>query len=204
MKIFCIAHNYPGHDKERPDGYGDNPVFFMKPDTALLRNNQPLYYPKFTQDLRCEVELVLRICRLGRGVSERFAHRYYSEVGVGIAFTAGDLQRECRQKGLPWEVCKSFDYSASVSAGFIALPELWDASAINFSLDLNGETVQQGSSGSMIFGFNRLTSYLSGFMTFRMGDLVFTGSPSSSVAVKIGDKLVAKLEEKAMLSVEIR
>lgn len=204
MKIICIAHSYPMPGGELPDGYAGNPVFFMKPDTALLRNNQPLYCPKFTQDLRCEVALVLRICRLGRSVSERFAHRYYSEVGVGIDFTAYDVLRECRQRGLPWEACKSFDNAAPVSAGFVALSALRDAADVKFSLDLNGKTVQQGSSGGMIFGFNRQISYISSYVMLRMGDLIFTGSPSESVAVKIGDKLVAKIEEKPMLTVEIK
>jgi 2-keto-4-pentenoate hydratase/2-oxohepta-3-ene-1,7-dioic acid hydratase in catechol pathway len=176
----------------------------MKPDTALLRNNQPLYYPKFTQDLRCEVALVLRIGRLGRSISERFAHRYYSEVGVGVDFTASDVQRECRQKGLPWEMCKSFDYSAPVSPEFVALSALRDVSDVRFSLDLNGKTVQQGSSRSMIFSFNRLTACISSYVMLRMGDLIFTGSPMESVPVKIGDTLVAKIEEKPMLTVEIK
>ncbi|MDR3187970.1 MAG: fumarylacetoacetate hydrolase family protein [Prevotellaceae bacterium] len=204
MKIICIAHNYPQARPEPPAGEAGNPVLFMKPDTALLRNNQPLYYPKLTQDLRCEVALVLRVCRLGRGVSERFAHRYYAEVGVGVDFTAGDVLRECRQKGLPWELCKAFDYSAPVSPELVALSALRDASDVRFSLELNGKTVQQGSSRSMVWGFNRLISYVSGYVILRMGDLIFTGSPSESVGVRIGDRLVAKLEEKSMLTVDIR
>ena len=204
MKIFCIAHSYFEHDREHPGGYADHPVFFMKPDTALLRNHQPLYYPKFTQDLRCEVALVLRVCRLGRSISERFAHRYYAEVGVGVDFTAYDLQREYRQKGLPWEMCKSFDYSAPVSPEFVPLSALQNAADVSFSLDLNGKTVQQGSSGGMIFSFNRLISCISSYVMLRTGDLIFTGAPSESVAVKIGDRLVAKIEEKPMLTVDIK
>jgi 2-keto-4-pentenoate hydratase/2-oxohepta-3-ene-1,7-dioic acid hydratase in catechol pathway len=204
MKIICIAHNYPEHDREQPGGYADHPVFFMKPDTALLRNNQPLYYPKFTQDLRCEVALALRVCRLGRSIRERFAHRYYADVGVGVDFTAFDVQREYRQRGLPWEMCKSFDYSAPVSPEFVPLSALRDAADIRFSLELNGKTVQQGSSGSMIFGFGRLISCVSSYVILRMGDLIFTGSPSESIPVKIGDRLVGKIEEKPMLTVEIR
>lgn len=204
MKIICIAHGYSGHGVARQDECAGHPVFFMKPDTALLRNHQPLYYPKFTQDLRCEVALVLRVCRLGRSISERFAHRYYAEVGVGVDFTAGDVQRECRQRGLPWEMSKSFDYSAPVSPEFVPLSALQNAADIRFSLDLNGKTVQQGSSGSLTFGFNRLISCISSYVMLRTGDLIFTGAPSESVAVKIGDRLVAKIEEKPMLTVEIK
>lgn len=204
MKIICIGHNYSEHNKELFGGYEGEPVFFMKPDTALLRNNQPLYYPKFTKDLQYEVELVLRISKLGRGVSERFAHRYFSEVGVGIDFTARDVQRECKEKGLPWEACKSFDYSAPVSPEFVEIASLPDASNIKFSLELNGKTVQQGCSADMIFGFNRIVSHVSGYVTLKMGDLIFTGTPSGVGAVKIGDVLTAKLEGKPMLTVEIR
>jgi 2-keto-4-pentenoate hydratase/2-oxohepta-3-ene-1,7-dioic acid hydratase in catechol pathway len=204
MKIICIGYNYSEHSKELLGENAGAPVFFMKPDSALLRNNQPLYYPKFTQDLQYEVELVLRICRLGRNISERFAHRYYTEVGVGIDFTARDVQRECRQKGLPWEVCKSFDYSAPVSPQFVELSALRDAADVRFSLELNGKTVQQGSSSEMIFGFNRIVSYVSGYVTLRMGDLIFTGTPPGVGAVKIGDTLVAKIEGTPMLTVEIK
>jgi len=204
MKIICIGHNYSEHNKELFGGYEGNPVFFMKPDTALLRNNQPLYYPKFTKDLQYEVELVLRIGKLGRGVSERFAHRYFSEIGVGIDFTARDVQRECKEKGLPWEACKSFDYSAPVSPEFVALTSLPDVANIKFSLELNGKTVQQGSSRDMIFGFNRIVSHVSDYVTLKMGDLIFTGTPSGVGPVRIGDVLVAKLEGKPMLTVEIK
>jgi 2-keto-4-pentenoate hydratase/2-oxohepta-3-ene-1,7-dioic acid hydratase in catechol pathway len=204
MKIICIGHNYAEHNKELFGGYEGNPVFFMKPDTALLRNNAPMYYPKFTQDLQYEVELVLRIGKLGRGVSERFAHRYFSEIGIGIDFTARDVQRECKEKGLPWEVCKSFDYSAPVSPEFVPLSSLPDVDNIKFSLELNGKIVQQGSSADMIFGFNRIVSHVSNYVTLKMGDLIFTGTPSGVGPVKIGDVLVAKLEGKPMLTVEIK
>jgi 2-keto-4-pentenoate hydratase/2-oxohepta-3-ene-1,7-dioic acid hydratase in catechol pathway len=176
----------------------------MKPDTALLRNNQPLYYPRFTQDLRCGVALVLRICRLGRSISERFAHRYYSEVGVGVDFTAHDVQLECIKKGLPWEACKSFDYSAPVSSKFVELSALRDAADVKFSLELNGKTVQQAGSSEMIFGFNRIVSHVSGYVTLRMGDLIFTGTPPGAGSVKIGDTLAAKIEGTPLLTVEIK
>ncbi|MDR0687368.1 MAG: fumarylacetoacetate hydrolase family protein [Prevotellaceae bacterium] len=200
MKIICIGYNYPERGGERAGA----PFFFMKPDTALLRNNQPLYYPKFTQDLQHEVALVLRICRHGRSIGERFAHRYYAEVGVGVDFTARDVQRECRQKGLPWEACKSFDYSAPVSPQLVEVSALRDAADVRFSLELNGKAVQQGSSSEMIFGFDRIVSYVSGYVTLSMGDLIFTGTPPGSGAVKIGDTLVAKIEGAPMLTVKIK
>ncbi|MDR3297208.1 MAG: fumarylacetoacetate hydrolase family protein [Prevotellaceae bacterium] len=204
MKIICIGHNYAEHNQELFGGYEGEPVFFMKPDTALLRNHQPLYYPRFTHDLQYELELVLRVCRLGRGIDQKFAHRYYSEIGLGIDFTARDLQRECKAKGLPWELCKSFDYSAPVSPEFVPMSTLRDPADIRFSLDLNGRTVQQGSSRNMIYGFDRIVAHVSSYVTLRMGDLIFTGTPAGVGAVSIGDVLVAKLEGREMLRVAIR
>ncbi|MDR1343258.1 MAG: fumarylacetoacetate hydrolase family protein [Prevotellaceae bacterium] len=204
MKIICVGYNYHGHSEVLPDGGAGNPVFFIKPDTALLRGNQPLYYPRFTQDLRCGVALALRICRMGRSISERFAHRYYAQVGVGVDFTAHDVQQECIKKGLPWEACKAFDYSAPVSPSFVELAALRDAADIKFSLELNGKTVQQAGSSEMIFGFSRIVSHVSSYVTLRMGDLIFTGTPPGDGSVKIGDTLVAKIEGTPLLSVEIK
>jgi 2-keto-4-pentenoate hydratase/2-oxohepta-3-ene-1,7-dioic acid hydratase in catechol pathway len=204
MKIICIGHNYAEHNHELFGGYEGDPVFFLKPDTALLRNHQPLYYPRFTSDLQYEVELVLRVCRLGRGIDQKFAHRYYTEIGIGIDFTARDLQRECKAKGLPWEVCKAFDYSAPVSPEFVPIATLRDPADISFSLELNGRTVQQGSSRSMIYSFDRIIAHVSTYLTLRMGDLIFTGTPSGVGAVCIGDALVAKLEGQEMLRVNIK
>ncbi|MGL4908395.1 MAG: fumarylacetoacetate hydrolase family protein [Bacteroidales bacterium] len=204
MKIICIGHNYAEHNKELFGGYTGAPVFFTKPDTALLRNNEPLYYPKFTQDLQYEVELVLRINKLGRCISEQFAPRYYSQIGIGIDFTARDVQRKCREEGLPWEVSKAFDYSAPVSPEFITLTNLAQPNDIHFSLDLNGQEVQQGRSSEMIFSFNQIIAHVSQYMTLKIGDLIFTGTPVGVGAVKIGDTLVAKIEGQTMLSVEIK
>jgi 2-keto-4-pentenoate hydratase/2-oxohepta-3-ene-1,7-dioic acid hydratase in catechol pathway len=204
MKIICIGHNYSEHNKELFGGYEGSPVFFMKPDTALLRNNAPLYYPKFTHDLQYEVELVLRICKLGRGVSEKFAHRYYDQVGVGIDFTARDVQRECKEKGLPWEMCKSFDYSAPVSPQLIPVEQIRDMGSINFSLTQNGNLVQHGNSRDMIFSFDKIVSYVSQFISLKIGDLIFTGTPSGVGAVAIGDVLTASIEGQEMLQVEIK
>ncbi|GHT11594.1 2-hydroxyhepta-2,4-diene-1,7-dioate isomerase [Bacteroidia bacterium] len=204
MKIICIGHNYAAHNRELFGGYKGNPVFFMKPDTALLRNNAPLYYPEFTQDLQYEVELVLRIHRVGRCIAPTFASRYYNEIGIGIDFTARDLQRTCKEQGLPWECCKSFDYSAPVSATFIPIANFADLKNINFSLTLNQNVVQQGNTADMIFDFDHIVSYISNFVTLKMGDLIFTGTPAGVGAVKIGDTLAASIEGQEMLRTSIK
>lgn len=204
MKIICIGHNYSEHNKELFGGYEGDPVFFMKPDTALLRNNEPLYYPNFTKDLQYEVEIVLRINKIGRSIEEKFARRYYNEIGIGIDFTARDLQGECKKKGLPWEVCKAFDYSAPISPEFLSVGNFDDLNNISFALSLNGETVQQGNTGNMTFKFDRIISYVSQFVSLKIGDLIFTGTPAGVGPVKIGDKLVASIEGRDMLTTEIR
>jgi 2-keto-4-pentenoate hydratase/2-oxohepta-3-ene-1,7-dioic acid hydratase in catechol pathway len=204
MKIICIGHNYAEHNKELFGGYRGNPVFFMKPDTALLRNNAAFYYPGFTRDLQYEVELVLRIAKIGRCISPKFASRYYREIGVGIDFTARDLQKECKEQGLPWECCKSFDYSAPVSPEFIPVEQFLNLRDIHFSLCRNNVLVQQGCSADMVFGFDNIIAHVSQYVTLKMGDLIFTGTPAGVGAVSIGDVLVAKIEEREMLRVEIK
>jgi 2-keto-4-pentenoate hydratase/2-oxohepta-3-ene-1,7-dioic acid hydratase in catechol pathway len=204
MKIICIGHNYSEHNKELFGGYEGDPVFFMKPDTALLRNNEPLYYPDFTKDLQYEVEIVLRINKIGRSIEEKFARRYYNEIGIGIDFTARDLQGECKKRGLPWEICKAFDYSAPISSAFLNIDDFNDLNNISFALSLNGKTVQQGNTENMIFKFDRIISYVSRFVSLKIGDLIFTGTPAGVGPVKIGDKLVASIEGRDMLTTEIR
>ncbi|MGL4364756.1 MAG: fumarylacetoacetate hydrolase family protein [Bacteroidales bacterium] len=204
MKIICIGHNYEKHNHELLGGYKGEPVFFLKPETALLRNHAPFYYPNFTQDLQYEVELVLRIDKLGRSISPKFAARYYTQVGIGIDFTARDLQAKARAEGLPWESSKAFDYSAPISPEFIALTDLPNPKDIQFSLELNGKEVQKGRSAEMIFDFDTIISHLSQYLTLKIGDLIFTGTPHGVGSVKIGDQLTARLEGKTMLSVEIK
>ena len=181
----------------------DVPVFFIKPDTALLRNNNAFYYPSFTNDLHYELEVVLKICRLGKSISERFANRYYSEVGLGIDFTARDLQKTCKEKGLPWEIAKAFDYSAAVSP-FIPKEELGDLTNLEFRLEKNGVVVQRGNTADMLFSFDKLISYVSGYVSFRIGDLLFTGTPAGVGSVVIGDRLTAYLGDRLMLDFLIR
>jgi 2-keto-4-pentenoate hydratase/2-oxohepta-3-ene-1,7-dioic acid hydratase in catechol pathway len=204
MKIICIGMNYAGHIKELSGEIPQNPVFFLKPETALLRNNQPFYYPDFTKNLHYETELVLRICRVGRSIPEQFATRYISGIGLGIDFTARDIQEECRKKGLPWEIAKGFDYSAPISPCFIPFGEFKDINNINFRLELDGKTVQNGNSSNLIFSFNRIISYISQYITLKIGDLIFTGTPDGTGTVEIGCNLKGYIEDKLMLDFNIK
>lgn len=207
MKIICIGKNYVEHIQEldHNSDIPSEPIFFMKPDTALLRNNEPFYLPDFSRDLQYETELVVRICRVGRAIEERFAHRYYEEVGLGIDFTARDLQRECVAKGLPWEVCKSFDYSAALSPRFLPLAGLGgDVQGLHFDMELNGEPRQAGDTSKMIFPVDRIVSYVSHFVTLKMGDLIYTGTPVGVGRLSPGDRITASLEGERLLDIEIR
>ncbi|MDR2026732.1 MAG: fumarylacetoacetate hydrolase family protein [Prevotellaceae bacterium] len=204
MKIICIGMNYARHIEEFAGETPLNPVFFLKPETALLRNNQPFYYPDFTKDLHYETELVLRICRVGRSIPEQFAARYISGIGLGIDFTARDIQTECRKRGLPWEIAKGFDYSAPVSPDFIPVGDFENIGNINFRLELNGQTVQKGNSSDLIFSFNRIISYVSQFITLKIGDLIFTGTPDGTGSVKTGYNLKGYIENKPMLDFDIK
>jgi 2-keto-4-pentenoate hydratase/2-oxohepta-3-ene-1,7-dioic acid hydratase in catechol pathway len=196
--------NYAKHIEEFTGEAPLNPVFFMKPETALLRNNQPFFYPDFTKKLHYETELVLRIGRIGRSIPERFAERYISGIGLGIDFTARDIQDECRKKGLPWEIAKSFDYSAPVSQQFIPFEDFTNINDINFRLELNGVTVQKGNSSSMIFPFNRIISFVSQYITLKIGDLIFTGTPEGVGRVETGYNLKGYIENKLMLDFDIK
>jgi 2-keto-4-pentenoate hydratase/2-oxohepta-3-ene-1,7-dioic acid hydratase in catechol pathway len=204
MKIICIGRNYVDHAKELKNPIPEEPVFFLKPDTALLIKNRPFFYPDFSNEIHFEVELILKINKLGKSIEEQFAHTYYSEIGLGIDFTARDIQKKAKEKGLPWEKAKAFDYSAAVSDTFIPLNELGEKNNIRFRLEKNGEIVQQGNSKDMIFSFDHLVSYVSRFMTLRTGDLIFTGTPAGVGPVNIGDKLDAYLGENQLLSCRIK
>ena len=203
MKIICIGRNYAEHAKELQNAVPTNPVFFLKPDSALVIRNRPFFYPDFSSDVHHELELVLKIQRLGRSIPEKFAHRYYNEIALGVDFTARDLQSKMKEKGLPWEIAKGFDYSAPVSE-FIPVSTLKNSDEIDFHLDLNGKTVQHGTSKDMIFSFDRIISYVSRFMTLKTGDLIFTGTPSGVGPLKKNDNLVAYLDEKPLLDFMIR
>ena len=206
MKIFAVGWNYLNHNKEMNRALlPQEPVLFMKPDTALLRNNDPFYVPSFSNEVHYETELVVRINRVGRAIEERFASRYYDEVGLGIDFTARDLQRECIAKGLPWERAKAFDYSAALSPEFIPLSELGgDVQRLHFSMSLNDELRQQGDTSQMIFGVNRLIAYVSHFVTLKIGDLLYTGTPVGVGPVRPGDRIRASLEGRLLLDFDIK
>lgn len=198
MKIICVGWNYPKHNaemnrEERPQ----QPTIFMKPDSALLRENRPFFIPRFSNQIEHEVELVVRINRLGRNIAPRFAHRYYSEVALGVDFTARDLQNQCKQLGAPWEISKAFDNSAVVS-DFISLEELSDIQDIRFSLQKNGQIQQQGHTKDMLFSVDNLIAYISQFFTLKIGDLIFTGTPAGVSPVAINDRLTGYIEDKMM------
>lgn len=204
MKIICIGKNYLAHIREMDSKIPGEPVFFLKPDTALLRNNDPFYIPDWTNNLHHEVELVLRICRLGKNIDRQFAHRYYDAIGLGIDFTARDVQSELIKKGLPWEKAKAFDYSAAISSKFISVADIREPSKIRFRLDVNGQTAQEATPERMIFGFDEIISHVSKFMTLRIGDLIYTGTPEGVGPVKIGDRLEGFLENEKMFDFMIK
>ena len=209
MKIICIGRNYNDHIQEKDLGGGgkrpDEPLFFMKPDTALLRNNDPFYIPRFSQEIHYECELVVRINRVGRSIEERFAHRYYDEVGLGIDFTARDIQRRAIAEGLPWESCKSFDYSAAISPQFIPLEELGGKiQELDFTLHLNDKLRQTGKTSEMLWTVDQLIAHVSQYVMLRMGDLLFTGTPAGVGKVTAGDNLRASLAGHELLNFDIR
>lgn len=203
MKIICIGRNYSDHAKEMNAPLPSKPVFFMKPDTALLPKRNPFYYPDFTKDLHHELELVVRIARLGKNISEKYAPEYYHEVGLGIDFTARDLQQECKEKGLPWEIAKSFEHSAPLSERFVPIQEL-DLDTTSFELLKNGVAVQSGHVKDMIFSIDKLIAYVSQFMTLKIGDLLFTGTPAGVGPVQIGDHLEGFLNGEKLLDLKIK
>lgn len=204
MKIFCIGRNYADHAKElnNPVPVGE-PLIFMKPNTAMLVNNKPLYYPDFTKDLHYEGEIVLRICKNGRSVQPEFASRYYDAVAFGIDFTARDVQDRLKSKGQPWEIAKGFDRSAPLSK-FIPLEELPDPSNIHLQLKKNGEIVQDGHSSDMIFSFDALICHISRYFTLHKGDMIFTGTPAGVGPVQISDVLEGFIEGRHLLTCHIK
>lgn len=210
MKIICIGRNYAAHAEELHHqtglaATGDEPLWFLKPDTALLRNNGPFYVPDFSQEVHYECELVVRIDRVGKCIEERFAHRYYREVGLGIDFTARDVQREAIRQGLPWERAKAFDRSAALSPHFIPLEELGgDVQRLRFELELNGRVCQRGDTSLMLRTVDRLIACVSRYMTLKMGDLLYTGTPAGVGPVHPGDTLRATLEGRELLNFDIR
>lgn len=202
MKIFCVGRNYSEHAKELGNAVPESPVIFSKPDTALLRNGEPFYHPDFSNDVHHEVELVIRINKMGKKIQEKFARNYFSEIGLGIDFTARDMQTKLKEKGLPWELAKGFDGSAPLG-DFITIDQL-DLQNINFSLTKNGELVQRGNTAQMIFSFEQIVSFVSQYFTLKVGDLIYTGTPAGVSKVSIGDELVGFIEDKKMLTCSVK
>ncbi len=186
------------HAKELKNPVPENPVFFMKPDSALVIKNRPFFYPDFSEEVHHEIEIVIKINRLGRSIEEKFAPRYFKEMALGVDFTARDLQAECKKKGLPWEIAKGFDYSAPVSE-FVDIDKFKNVNHLNFSLYKNGKAVQTGNTKDMIFSFSQIIAYVSKFMTLKTGDLIYTGTPAGVGPVKIGDHLEGYIEGERML-----
>lgn len=203
MKIICIGRNYADHIAELKSATPKAPLFFMKPETAIIRAGLPFFYPDFSNEIHYEIELVYRICKLGKHIQPRFAPTYYKEVGVGIDFTARDVQRDCQQNGTPWEIAKAFDGSAAIS-DFVPLESLENPGDIHFSLKKNGETVQDGRSSLMINDVNALIAHVSKYVTLKMGDFLFTGTPAGVGPVVPGDTLELFLEGRSMMKLLIK
>ena len=201
MKIICIGRNYIEHARELNNPVPKEPVFFMKPDSAIIRNNKPFFLPDFSKEVHHEIELVLKIDRLGKGIDEQFAHRYYHEIGIGVDFTARDLQRVAKEKGLPWEKAKAFDGSAPLG-GFLAKEKLPDP--ILFRLEINGKTVQEGSTADLIFSFDKIIAYVSRYITLRTGDLIFTGTPAGVGPVQRSDHLRGYIGDQLLLDFVVK
>lgn len=203
MKIICVGRNYAAHARELNNAVEEEPVIFLKPETALIAPRMPFFYPSFSEDVHYEAELVVRISKTGKNIEERFAHRYYEEVTMGIDFTARDLQQKLKTKGLPWERAKAFDGSAPVGE-LVLLKDLPPVQNLKFRLTVNGETRQQGDTANMLFSVDRIISFISSYFTLKKGDLVFTGTPEGVGPVKTGDLLEASLEGRKLLSVRVK
>lgn len=203
MKVICIGRNYVDHIKELNSPLPATPVFFLKPDTSIVTRNRPFFYPDFSKEIHYEAELVMKVCKVGKNIQKKFASSYYDEIGIGIDFTARDLQDECKKKGLPWLISKGFDNAAPIGK-FVSKSNITDLRNISFHLDINGNTVQQGNSKDMIFPFEELISYVSKFITLKMGDLIFTGTPVGVGPVKIGDRLEAFIGDEKLLKCDIK
>ena len=203
MKIICIGRNYLDHAKELGNKIPTSPLFFLKPDTAIQPKGHPFFIPDFSNNIHFEVELVVKISKNGKNIDEKFAHKYYDEIGIGIDFTARDIQEDCKKNGLPWEKAKGFDGSAQISNEFINKKSL-NLEDINFSLNLNNSLMQKGNSKNMIFSFDQIISNISKYYTLRAGDLIYTGTPSGVGKVEIGDSLSCFINGGEMLKVNIK
>ncbi|MEM7549650.1 MAG: fumarylacetoacetate hydrolase family protein [Bacteroidota bacterium] len=203
MKIICIGRNYAKHIEELKNEKPENPVVFLKPDTALLKNNEPFYHPSFSNDVHHELELTVKIDKPGKHVEEKFAHKYYSQIGLGIDFTARDLQSEFKEKRLPWDLAKGFNGAAPISE-FREIKKGEDLKNLNLELKINGEQRQIGNTSNMLFSIDLIISYVSKFIQLKTGDIIFTGTPEGVGPVKSGDRLEGYLESEKLLDFEVK
>lgn len=203
MKIFGIGHNYKKHILELGSAFPSEPVVFTKPETALLKKNEPFYHPAFSQNIHYELEVVVKIGKNGKNIEPEFASHYYHEIGLGIDFTARDLQQRLKEKGLPWDIAKGFNHSAPIS-NFVPLSDFKEIQDIDFCLEVNGETKQVGNTSDMIFTVDQLIVYLSKFFTLKTGDLIFTGTPHGVGKISIGDQMIGYMNGQKLLDFKIK
>ncbi len=203
MKIICVGRNYKQHAEELANEVPDDPVIFLKPSTALLKNNKPFYIPDFTNEVHYEAEVVIRVGKNGKYIEERFAPKYMDQLTLGIDFTARDLQRKLKEKKVSWELAKAFDNSAAIG-DFMNLPDIEHLHQLNFSLEKNGSRVQEGNTRDMIFNFEYLISFVSRFFSLQIGDLIFTGTPAGVGPVAIGDQMLGKINGQELLNFKVK
>jgi acylpyruvate hydrolase len=203
MKIIAIGRNYAEHAKELNNPVPGVPVIFMKPDTALLKDNKPFYHPDFSTDIHHEIEIVIKISKEGKHVNQKFADSYYDEIALGVDFTARDIQARHKEKGLPWELAKAFDSSAPIS-NFLPKSQFADLRNLNFKLDVNGQTRQEGNTSFMLFPFDYIIAFVSQYITLKKGDLIYTGTPAGVAKVNVGDRLEGYIENQKMLDFYVK
>ncbi|PKD18351.1 2-hydroxyhepta-2,4-diene-1,7-dioate isomerase [Salegentibacter salinarum] len=204
MKIICIGRNYTDHISELQNEKPEDPVIFLKPDTSILLKKQPFFIPDFSNDVHYEVEVLVKIKKVGKHIQEKFAHKYYDEIGLGIDFTARDLQQKLKDKGLPWEKAKAFDGAAVIGEKWLAKDAVGDINMLNFSLEKNGETVQKSNTRLMLWKIDELIAYVSQFFTLKIGDVIFTGTPAGVGKVTAENKLTGFIEDKQIFSIQIK
>ena len=203
MKILAVGRNYAAHIEELNNERPESPVVFLKPDTAVLRNNDPFYYPDYSKDIHFEVEILLKICKHGKYIQEKHAPDYYQEIGIGIDFTARDLQQYAKEKGLPWALAKGFNDSAPIS-NFYPKDHFGDLNQLNFGLKVDGELRQQGNTSLMLYSFDQIIAYMSKFFTLKKGDIIFTGTPKGVGPIAVGNRLQAFIEDQILMDFEIK
>lgn len=202
MKIIAVGRNYANHAKELNNPLPTEPVLFTKPDTAIIKHNEPFYYPSISNDIHHEIEIYVRICKNGKKIQEKFAHKYYTQIGLAVDFTARDIQTKCKEKGLPWDLAKGFDGSCPVSEPVEI--KNYDLKNLNFSLKINDKLVQKGNTNDMIFNIDYIISYISQYFTLRNGDIILTGTPEGVGPIKIGDRLEGFIEDEKKIDFHIK